>query len=119
MSYKPRESKIENCIKTCLECQGLCQEMLYGHCLEMGGKHVEKEHVKLMEDCIEACQTAANFMKRGSRLQASECAACTEICEACAESCDRIGGVEMTRCAEICRRCAESCREMSKIKKAA
>ncbi len=59
----------------------------------------------------------AGFLAGGeSRIEG---AACAEICEACAESCDRIGGKEMESCAEACRRCAQSCREMSKMKKAA
>lgn len=114
-----RTSQQDNCIRLCLECHDVCQDTLYDHCLEMGGKHVEKEHVKLMVDCIEACQAAANFMKRGSMLHASECEACAEICDACAESCERVGGKEMVRCAEACRRCAVACREMVKMKLAA
>lgn len=114
-----RTSQLDNCIHLCLECQDVCQDTLYEHCLEMGGKHVEKEHVKLMEDCIEACQTAANFMKRGSRLHASECEACADICDACAQSCELVGGKEMVRCAEVCRRCGVACREMAKMKRAA
>jgi hypothetical protein len=92
---------------------------LFNHCLEMGGKHVEPKHVKLMTDCIEICQTSADFMTRGSKLHESVCAACADVCEACAVSCDAIGGDEMKHCAELCRKCAKSCREMSGIKKAA
>lgn len=116
---KQRDHRIDNCIQLCQECQQVCQETFFEHCLSMGGKHVEKEHAKLMADCIEACQTAANFMQRGSRFHSSECAACAEICDACAESCGRIGGEEMARCADICRRCAQSCRDMGNMRKAA
>ncbi len=108
--------RMRECIQLCWECRSECQEMLFNHCLEVGGKHIEKEHVKLMADCIQACQTAADFMTRDSQLHASTCEACADVCDACAESCERIGGEEMKRCAEICRRCAESCREMSKTK---
>lgn len=110
---------LQACIESCRECLQECQETLYGHCLEMGGEHVEKEHVKLMTDCIQFCQMSADFMSRGSSLHAAVCAACAEVCEACAESCERIGGERMLRCAEICRQCARSCREMGKMKKAA
>lgn len=110
---------MSECIQLCWECRNECQKTLFTHCLEMGGKHVEKEHVKLMADCIQACQTAADFMVRNSQFHTSECTACADICEACAVSCDRIGGEEMKRCAELCRRCAQSCREMGKMKNAA
>ncbi len=111
--------QMQECIEICTECFSECQETLVNHCLPMGGKHVEAEHVKLMLDCIQACQTAADFMRRDSRFHTSECRACAEICEACATSCENIGGEEMKRCAEVCRRCAESCHQMSKMKKAA
>lgn len=80
---------------------------------------MEAEHVKLMADCIQACQTAADFMVRNSQLHAATCAACADVCEACARSCEKIGGEEMKRCAELCRKCAKSCREMGKMKEAA
>lgn len=110
---------MHECIQLCWECRNECQETLYNHCLPMGGKHAAPEHIKLMADCIQACQTAADFMTRQSRLHASTCAACADVCDGCAKSCEEIGGKEMQHCAEICRRCADSCREMGKIKKAA
>ncbi len=29
------------CIQLCWECRNECQQTLFNHCLEMGGKHVE------------------------------------------------------------------------------
>lgn len=119
MPHMQRDSKLVTCIQICLECQSVCQDTLYERCLEMGGKHVDQMHVKLMADCIEACQTAANGMKRGSPLYASFCAVCADVCDACAKSCERVGDTEMQACADLCRRCADACREMSKLKRAA
>ena len=110
---------MQECMELCMECADTCQKTLYEHCLPMGGKHAEANHVKLMTDCIKACQTAADFMSRNSKYHAYQCEACAEICEACAKSCEKIGGKEMEKCAEICRACADSCREMGKMKKAA
>jgi len=110
---------LHECIRLCWECRHTCQETLYTHCLHMGGKHTEPAHVKQMVDCIQICQTAADFMTRQSPLHASICAACADICEACAASCGKIGGEAMERCAELCRRCAESCRSMGDRKRAA
>lgn len=104
---------MKNCIETCNECRDECETMFYQHCLDQGGKHVEKTHARLMADCIEACQTAGHFMLRGSDNHALYCNACAEICEACADSCEEIGGEEMEACAETCRKCAQSCREMA------
>ena len=107
------DQNIKDCIETCNECRDECETMLFQHCLEEGGKHVEQAHVKLMADCIEICQTAAHFMLRGSDQYKAVCGTCADICEACAESCEKIGGEEMKNCAETCRKCAETCREMS------
>lgn len=101
------------------ECRTLCMETLYGHCLPMGGPHVAPDHVKAMTDCIQACQVCADFMTRGSEQHAVQCAACAEICDACARSCARIDSPQMQHCAEVCRRCASSCREMSRAAVAA
>lgn len=117
--HRSENADLQACIQTCWECRTECQETLFGHCLEMGGDHVAKEHVKVMTDCIQACQTAADFMTRGSVLHATICGACAEICDDCAESCERIGGEQMQRCAEICRRCAQMCRDMGQMEKAA
>lgn len=106
-------------IQTVWACRAECQETLYGHCLQMGGAHVEPRHVKAMTDCIEACQTCADFMTRSSEHHAAMCAACAEICEACAKSCAAIDSPQMQHCAETCRRCADSCREMSRMPVAA
>ncbi|ESQ88022.1 hypothetical protein ABAC460_17675 [Asticcacaulis sp. AC460] len=108
------DARMNECIRLCWECRNECQTALYQHCLTMGGEHSGKDHVTLMADCIQACQTAADFMTRCSKLYTAECAACADVCDACALSCERIGGDFMIRCTEICRRCAQSCREMSK-----
>lgn len=114
-----QNSQMKDCIQTCWDCRDECQTALYTHCLYEGGKHVEAEHVKLMADCIQACQTAADFMTRDSRFHMSTCAACADVCDACAQSCDKIAGDHMKKCAELCRKCAKSCRDMSKMKLAA
>ena len=113
------ENQMRECIKHCWEARHECQTVLFSHCIEMGGIHVAAAHVRIMADCIQACQTAADFMVRGSQFHASECASCADVCEACAESCEGIEGKEMQQCAQMCRRCAESCRAMSAMQKAA
>ena len=74
-----------------------------------GGAHVEPEHVKIMTDCIQICQAAADFMTRDSHLHTAVCMACMEVCEACAISCRKIG---MNECADTCQACAISCQKM-------
>jgi hypothetical protein len=102
---------MQQCIGECLSCHRICLHMAMTHCLEMGGKHTEPAHFRLMLDCAEICQTAANFMLRGSAHHAHVCAECADICEDCAHSCENVG--DMDDCVEACRRCAESCRQMA------
>ncbi len=110
---------LQSAIAQCWECRTECIETLFNHCLQQGGRHVVPEHVKIMTDCIQACQTAADFMTRRSAMHMVECNACADVCDACAVSCDAIGGDIMRACAETCRACAASCRTMSQQKKAA
>ncbi len=104
--------EMRNCIDECQSCHAICVETVT-HCLQKGGRHSEAEHIRLLLDCVEICQTSADFMLRGSDLHVHTCAACAEVCERCAEDCERMADDDMMRrCAESCRRCAESCRRM-------
>lgn len=71
-------------------------------------------HLALMLDCVEICQTSANFMLRNSALHRRTCGVCAEICDMCAMDCQRFADdAQMQACADACRRCAASCREMA------
>lgn len=102
---------IEDCIRECERCRTVCLRTALTHCLEEGGRHVEPGHFRLMLDCARICNTAAEFMLGGSRFHGQVCGVCALVCEACAESCERIGG--MTDCSGACRVCAEHCRQMA------
>lgn len=79
--------------------------------LEARGKHLEAEHFRLMINCAEICQTSANFLLSGSTFHHHVCGVCAENYEACAKSCEQVGGME--DCVRACRECAESCRQMA------
>jgi hypothetical protein len=113
MKHGNENAHMQDCIDTCRECRDMCQKTFYTHCLEMGGKHVGREHAILMADCIATCQLAADLMQRNSPNHAITCRACADICEACADSCEAVGGEEMMKCAQTCRGCADGCRKMS------
>lgn len=100
-----------NCAQTCRACADLCYSTALNHCLEMGGKHVEPEHFKLMLTCAKICETCACVEITGSPFCAQMCKVCAEVCEACASNCERIG--EMDECVAACRRCADECRKMA------
>lgn len=105
--------EMQQCIQNCLDCHSICLNTIT-YCLQQGGHHSAPDHIRLMMDCAESCQTSANFMLRNSPLHAHICRACAEVCQRCAEDCDRMGDdAQMKACADMCRRCAETCRQMS------
>jgi hypothetical protein len=106
-------TEMQNCIHDCTHCAQTCLSMASMPCLEVGGAHVESRHFRLMLDCAEICQTAANFMLRGSSHHTHVCAECADICEDCAQSCEQVG--DMDDCVQACRQCAESCRKMAGV----
>jgi hypothetical protein len=111
MHHQVMNSQMEACIDNCLTCHQICLREAMTHCLEVGGKHIEPAHFRLMINCAEICQTSANFMLSHSEFHMQICAVCAEVCEACARSCEQVG--EMEACVQVCRRCAESCRQMA------
>ena len=105
--------EMQQCIENCLTCHRSCLETVT-HCLAKGGRHAEAAHIRLLLDCVEICQTSANFMLRGSLFHALTCGVCAELCQRCADDCARFSDDQiMAQCAQICRRCAESCRHMA------
>ena len=104
-------AELQHCIDECTNCHRVCLQMAMNHCLELGGKHTEPAHFRLMLNCAEICQTSANFMLSGSDLHKLTCGVCAQVCERCAENCERVG--DMDECVRACRSCAESCRKMA------
>lgn len=111
----PADAGMQQCIENCSNCHRICVETTQ-HCLEMGGKHASAEHIALMLDCAQICDTSADFMLRGSPRHHLTCGVCAEVCAKCADECERLadGDQQMMECAEQCRVCATSCREMAK-----
>lgn len=108
-------SEMRRCIDECLSCYGTC-EFTSSHCLELGGKHAEAVHIRLLADCARICLAAADFMTRGSDSHARLCETCADICRQCAESCERVDSADetMKQCVAECRRCADACEQMAR-----
>jgi hypothetical protein len=107
-------AEMQQCIENCTTCHQICLATV-PHCLSMGGTHAAPDHIRLLLDCAQICQTSADFMIRGSVFHGQTCGVCAEICERCAEDCESLAGndAQMRECASVCRRCAESCRQMA------
>lgn len=107
---KKMSPEIEQCILDCLECYRVCHQSATLHCLELGGKHVEPNHFRLMLDCAESCRGAASSMLNNSAYMNDHCGMCAMVCRDCADSCRQLG--DMEDCVAACERCAESCGKM-------
>ena len=118
MPHGQMDAGMRDCIDRCSECHRVCVETA-AHCLEMGGRHAEASHIRLLLDCAQICQTSADFMLRESDLHGRTCEVCSEVCKRCAEDCERFDDDFMRRCAEVCRACAESCQRMAQAGAAA
>jgi hypothetical protein len=104
---------IEDCLKNCADCHRICVETI-NHCLQAGGAHAAADHVGLLNDCAQICQTAQDFLIRRSELHPGVCGACAQACNACADSCDQLGADPQTKaCAAMCRACAASCQALA------
>ena len=104
---------VVKCIEDCSTCFRACMETIH-HCLTMGGKHAEVNHIVTLMDCAEMCKASESFMVRMSMSMGAVCAMCADVCDRCADQCERIdpNDEHMKHCAEMCRQCAESCRSM-------
>lgn len=107
---------ITKCIQDCRDCHNICIETT-DYCIRMGGRHVENGRLNSLMDCADTCRANADFMLRGSSMQAQVCDVCVEECERCAELCAELqDDAQMWACLNECMRCIESCREMAGLK---
>ena len=104
---------MDECIRNCTECHLICVKTVT-HCLDIGGKHADQAHIRMLLDCAQICATSADFMTRMSPHHPHICRECSEICTECAQDCQSMADDAMMKsCADMCRTCAESCKKMA------
>jgi hypothetical protein len=106
---------MRQCIDQCLHCFATCEETI-AHCLKLGGKHAEPEHIATLRDCALLCATSAELMTRNSPYHHDTCVLCAEACRRCADDCERVDARDgmMQECAAECRSCADACDRMAR-----
>lgn len=105
MFYEDQEA--ERCIDALQACYAVCMRSVsYGYVKESGP--LQEEHVRLMIDCAEMCQTAANFLIRESDHYLRICREAAEICKDLVSSCEGVDGMEGIL--SICDECVSACR---------
>src|SRR5690625_5584809 len=90
--------EMEVCAELCHECARLCQQCTV-ECVEVGDKSLAR-CIRLCLDCADICDLTANYLIRGSEHYQALARLCAEICEACAEECEKGEMDTMKRCAE-------------------
>lgn len=108
------DDEMGKCIKLCQDCHAVCTQMV-GHCLKLGGRHAEPDHIRLLLDCAQICETTTQYLLRGSSLHERMCGLCAEVCRQCEDNCVQVAGKDqiVKECVEMCRRCADSCERMA------
>lgn len=107
----PHET-MQTCIDACNECATVCNHCASA-CLHEADVKSLARCIELDLDCAEVCRTATGFMSRDSEFAHAICTTCADICDACAEECERHDMDHCRKCAAVCRKCAEECRRMS------
>lgn len=109
---KSFESDMERCIDDCTVMHQVALTAS-GHALRHGGGENTNHIIRVLSDCVEMCQTAANFMLRGSPNHKKVCGLNGEICREVAEACSSFDDDVMKKVVESATRCAESCEAMA------
>lgn len=101
-----------HCIDECTRTHQVCLTAA-GHALRHGGGENTNHVIRVLSDCVEMAQTAANFMLRGSPNHKTTCGVCGQICREVARDCGVFDDDVMQEVVEVATRCAEACEEMA------
>jgi hypothetical protein len=107
-------NETDECIRICQDCHALCTQMIR-HCLRVGGRHAAPDHIRLMLDCAQICETTADYLMRESVFHDRMCGLCADVCRQCADSCQQLvaDDQKVKPCVDLCRDCAGSCERMA------
>jgi len=102
----------QTCIHACLECAAIC-DFCASACLKEANVNEMARCIQLDMECAAICRTTAQFMSMESEHANAICQLCTDICNACAEECNKHNMDHCRICAELCYHCAEECANMA------
>ena len=110
MSHKINQKIIDalnNCAAECNHCISAC--------LDEPDVKMLTTCIKLDIDCAAICSLTASLLARGSAHGEHLMRECIEVCNACAEECEKHAPhMEHCKvCAAACRACADACMQMA------
>jgi hypothetical protein len=102
--YQKTIQLLNDCAAACNYCSSACLDELdvkLNRC------------IKIDIDCAQLCTLLASFAARNSEHTMHLTKECAEICNICAEECEKHAHMEHCKnCAEICRACADECNSL-------
>ncbi len=105
----------KKCVEACLACATECNQCAF-ECLHSSEVTHRIRCIQLNHECAIICFAAANMLSSGNKWIGALYQECAEICDACAEECEKHTHMDdCIKCAEMCRTCAEECRAMGKM----
>jgi tetrahydromethanopterin S-methyltransferase subunit C len=91
-------------------CAILCN-MCFDACLKENEVQLMAECIRLNRECADICQFTASFFSSDSVHTAKLVSICADICQKCAEACEKHEHHEHCRkCAITCQTCHEMCK---------
>jgi hypothetical protein len=94
---------LNNCANACNYCTASCLQEPDVNRMAMC--------IKLDIDCAALCSLTASFLARNSVHGEHLLSECAELCNLCANECERHPRMlHCTECAEACRQCEEACK---------
>lgn len=107
MSHEKNKELIDILNRCAIECSHCATA-----CLDENDVKMMVKCINLDLDCADVCRLTAVLLSRGSEHGKHMLKECAEICDACAQECEKHSHMEHCKqCAESCRRCAEACRK--------
>lgn len=102
----------KNCIDACRASIVACEQCAI-ECAKEEDAIMMTRCIDLNKKCALVCKAATELMSMGGEYADLLCPACAEICNACADECEKHELDHCKRCAEACRACAEECLKMA------
>jgi hypothetical protein len=93
---------LNKCVAECNRCTTAC----------LGEQDISMltKCIQLNIDCGDVCALTAALLARGSKYAKYLLKTCMEMCNGCAEECEKHADMQHCAvCAEACRKCAEEC----------
>ena len=94
-------------------CATLCN-ICFSACLNEEDVSIFARCIELDRECADICQLTASVFARDSENADKFLKLCAEICEACADECEKHEQEHCQKCAHVCRTCTEMCLEPSR-----